>query len=86
LGWHPNSGNTIGNGWQNFRHIFTSGDIIFSVRKDGNLLWYSYHGNGESDRSGTLGWNDNSGNQIGNGWQDFRAVFGGVNDSGGWGT
>jgi hypothetical protein len=85
LSWHPNSGNTIGSGWQNFRLVFTSGGVIFGVRNDGNLLWYSYHGNGQSDRSGTVGWDANSGNQVGNGWQDFRAVFGGVSDSGGLG-
>lgn len=85
LGWRPNSGNTIGNGWQNFRYIFTSGDVIFGVRQNGDLLWYSYHGNGESDHSGTVGWDPNSGNQVGNGWQNFSAVFGGVSDSGGWG-
>jgi len=26
LGWHPNSGNFIGKGWQGFRHIFGGSD------------------------------------------------------------
>lgn len=85
LGWHPNSGNPVGNGWQNFRHIFGSGGVIFGVHENGDLLWYSYYGEGESDRSGSLGWDSNSGNPIGNGWQTMQAVFGGLNDSGGLG-
>jgi hypothetical protein len=93
-GWHPNSGNPIGNGWQGFRHVFVTPQegrtsssrlTVYGVAQNGDLLWYSYHGNGESDRSGSVGWHSNSGNPIGNGWQNFRAVFGGVNDSGGFG-
>ena len=84
-GWDPNSGNPIGNGWRNFRHLHGSGGAIFGVEGNGDLLWYSYHGNGESDRSGRTGWDPNSGNPIGNSWQNFRAVFGGANDSGGFG-
>jgi hypothetical protein len=76
LGWHPNSGNAIGNGWQNFSYILGCGDgVILGVHKNGDLLWYKYDGNGESDRSGRLGWHSNSGNPIGRGWQGFRHIF-----------
>jgi hypothetical protein len=85
-GWHHNSGNVIGNGWQNFRHLWGSGGVIFGVHENGNLLWYAYTGNGDADPSGTLGWAPNSGNVIGNGWQGFRAVFGGASDEGGFGN
>jgi hypothetical protein len=81
-GWDANSGNPIGNGWQSFRQIFGCGDVIFGVQENGDLLWYSYTGNGESNRSGSTGWSPNSGNPIGNGWQNFRALFGGLDDSG----
>jgi hypothetical protein len=84
-GFHPNSGNPIGNGWQSFRHLFGCGGIILAVQQNGDLLWYSYQGNGESDRSGSTGFHPNSGNPIGNGWQNFRALFGGSDDSGGFG-
>jgi hypothetical protein len=85
-GWHPNSGNPVGNGWQGFTQLFGAGGAIFGVHESGDLLWYSYHGNGESDRSGALGWHPNSGNPIGNGWQGLRSVFGGANDSDGFGV
>jgi Tachylectin len=84
-GWDSNSGNPIGNGWQNFGHILGCGGVILGVAQNGDLLWYSYQGDGESDRSGSKGWDSNSGNPIGNGWQNFRAIFGGANDSGGFG-
>src|ERR1700761_9128638 len=75
-GWDPNSGNPVGNGWQNFRQIFGCGDgVILAIEQNGDLRWYQYQGNGESDRSGATGWHANSGNTIGNGWQNFRQVF-----------
>jgi tachylectin len=75
-GWYPNSGNPIGNGWQNFRHILGCGDgVILAIHQNGDLLWYHYEGDGRSDRSGSTGWHPNSGDPIGNGWQDFRHVF-----------
>lgn len=85
LGWHANSGNVIGNGWNNFLHLFGSGGAIFGVHESGDLLWYRYEGNGEADRSGSLGWHANSSNPIGNGWQGMRDVFGGATDVGGFG-
>jgi hypothetical protein len=87
LGWHPNSGHAIGNGWQRFRHVFafpkagrpTSRLTIFGVDEAGKLFWYSYTGEGEKDPSGTLGWAAGSGNQIGNGWSQFRQIHGSGN-------
>jgi hypothetical protein len=79
-GWLPNSGNPVGNGWQGFLRIAGIGGDIFGVHENGDLLWYSYAGNGESDVSGSLGWRPNSGNPIGNGWQGMRHVFGGSSD------
>jgi len=84
LGWHPNSSNPVGNGWQDFLHIAGIGNTILAIAPDGALRWYSYAGNGESDLSGSQGWRPNSGNQIGNGWQHFRHVFGGANDQSGF--
>jgi hypothetical protein len=85
LGWHPNSGNRVGNGWQNFRHIHGSANVVFGVHENGNLLWYSYSGQGENDPSGALGWDPNSGSPVGRGWQNMQHVFGGVTDLGGFG-
>jgi hypothetical protein len=82
-GWHRNSGNPIGNGWQNFLHLHGSGNVVFAVKEDGTLLWFRYDGTGKADESGGTGWHPNSGNPIGNGWQGFRAIFGGVSDEGG---
>ncbi|MCC5668907.1 hypothetical protein LC653_34895 [Nostoc sp. CHAB 5784] len=84
-GWHPNSGNRVGNGWQNFRHLHGSGNVVFGVNESGNLLWYSYDGEGEDDVSGGTGWHPNSGNPIGRGWQNMQHIFGGVTDLGQFG-
>ena len=63
--WEPNSGNQIGHGWENFRNVFTmprAGHVspppaitIYAVDGNGDLHWYSYHGAGEKDPSGTVG-------------------------------
>lgn len=84
-GWLPNSGNIVGRGWQNFRHLHGSGSSVFAVAQDGNLLWYNYNGGGVSDPTGGTGWHANSGNPIGNGWQGMKLLLGGVNDQGGFG-
>lgn len=84
-GWLPNSGNRIGRGWQNFLHLLGSGNVVFVVAEDGRLLWYSYSGGGVNDPTGGTGWHPNSGNPIGNGWQGFKRLFGGVTDQGGFG-
>jgi M6 family metalloprotease-like protein len=83
-GWHPNSGNPIGRGWHNFRHIHGSSNVFFAVSQNGDLLWYSYGGQGEADVSGGTGWHSNSGNPIGNGWQGMQHIFGGISDVGGF--
>ena len=90
-----NPGNVIGNGFQSFRHLFVSPrqgqtthpkTTIFAVAENGDLLWFRYSGNGEQDPTGTLGFvENNSGNQIGNGFQSFRHLFGGSTDRGGSG-
>ena len=85
-GWHPSSGNVIGNGWANFRRIVGTGAGIFAVEQNGDLRWYRYDGRGEADPSGATGWHANSGNVIGNGWANFTDLTGGTNDSGGFGA
>jgi M6 family metalloprotease-like protein len=77
-GWKPNSGNSVGRGWQNFRHVFGAGSVIYAVTEDGVLHWYCYTGGGVSSPSGSIGWDPNSGNPINHGWQDFQHVFGGM--------
>ena len=79
LGWDPNSGNKIGVDWRNFRHIVGGGDgVIVGIHQNGDLLWYKYTGKGEGGSPGNLGWDPNSGNKIGQGWQNFRTIFGGM--------
>jgi hypothetical protein len=86
LGWHPNSGNTIGIGWSaGHRYMTAISDIILLVSDEGDLRWYRYFGNGESDPGATgLHWDANSGNIIGKGWQRFRHIFGGSDGRGGY--
>lgn len=81
-GWAPNSGNPIGNGWQGFKRLVGVGDLLLGIQPNGDLLWYKYTGDGTRDRSGGTGWHPNSGNPIGNGWQNFRTVFGGTRGGG----
>ena len=74
-GWHPNSRNIIGRGWNRFSRIvggpddhYGFGIALYAVEPNGDLYWYKYLGNGESDPSGSTGWHPNSGTQIGRGW------------------
>ena len=78
----PNQGNQIGRGFLGFRHIVgVGGGAFLAVREDGDLLWFRYTGNGEQDPSGTHGFaKNNSGNQIGRGFQTVHFLFGGVTD------
>ena len=41
---------------------------------------------GEQDSSGSLGWHQKSGHEVGRGWQNFRHVTGGATDANGFGT
>jgi hypothetical protein len=86
LGWHPNSGNIIGQGWsEGHRCMAAISDIILLASEQGQLRWYRYSGNGERDPDATgLGWHPNSGNVIGRGWHRFRHIFGGTDGRGGY--
>jgi M6 family metalloprotease-like protein len=85
LGWHPNSGNRVGRGWQHFDHLHGSGKTAFAVRGD-DLLWFTYLGHGENDVTGATGWLHGSGDTIGHGWASLANVFGGVSDVGEFGS
>jgi hypothetical protein len=56
---------------------------VFAVAENGDLLWHRYNGTGVADPNGATGWHPNSGNPIGNGWQGFRQLYGGISDEGG---
>ena len=90
-GWHANSGNRIGRGW-NFKDMFVfpaegHNNVVqlFAVAENGDLHCYGYKGDGQLDPTGGTGWLPNSGNPIGNGWQGLKRLFGGVTDEGGFG-
>ena len=75
-GWNPSTGDLIGRGFGQMLHVFGCSDgAIMAVHPDGDLYWYSYSGAGESDVTGTKGWDPNSGHVIGNGWQNSLHVF-----------
>ena len=38
-GWHPNSGNIIGQGWQGVRLVYASANVFFVVTEDNLLRW-----------------------------------------------
>ena len=83
----PNQGNQIGRGFTGFRHIVgVGGGAFLAVPENGDLLWFQYTGKGEQDPTGASGFTEqgnNSGNQIGRGFTDFRHLFGGSTDHGG---
>jgi hypothetical protein len=82
-GWFPNSGNVIGSGWGHFARLTGAFTTIFAVDDHGDLRWYEYRGSGEFDPSGTVGWQPNSGNLIGNGWNGLEQLSCSVMESSG---
>jgi hypothetical protein len=40
------------------------GHVVMAVNQNGELFWFKYAGQGESDVTGSLGWEENSGNRI----------------------
>src|SRR5215211_5165870 len=52
--------------------------VVLAIRPDGDLLWYRYTGDGTADQTGATGWEPNSSNPIGRGWQNFQQVLGGL--------
>lgn len=84
-GWLPNSGNVIGKGWQGFKILTAAADVLFGVEDNGDLRWYCYRGDGTADRSGNTGWDPNSRNIIGRGWNRFSRLVGGPDDNQGFG-
>ena len=62
LGFLPNSGNIIGNGFGDVLHILGGGDgIILAVPQNGALRFFQYTGNGEQDPTRALGFTANTG-------------------------
>lgn len=61
----------VGRGWQNFKHVFSSGDgIIYAVTKEGKLLWYKHQG----FLTGSNIWLGPR--EVGRaGWENFEHVF-----------
>lgn len=82
-GWHPNSGNVIASGWGNFQRLAGAFTTVFAVADNGDLRWYNYQGMGEFDPTGTAGWQTNSGNVIGSGWNGFQHLSCSLIDSNG---
>jgi M6 family metalloprotease-like protein len=74
--WAPNTRNLIGRGFGSMRQVFACGDgVVMAVHPNGDLYWYRYDGNGEPDVTGARGWDPNSGNVIGRGWNGFVDIF-----------
>ena len=73
--WHPNYGKAVGKSWQGMQNVFGGesdvggyAHIIMGVDADGFLRWYRYTGQGEEDATGSIAWDDRSGNRIGARW------------------
>lgn len=73
--WAANSGDKVGDGWGQFKQVFSGGDgVIYAVQENGDLLWYRHDG----WRDGSNRWAEGSGTKVGQGW-DFKHVFSGGN-------
>jgi hypothetical protein len=48
---------------------------VLAIKSDGDLRWYRYTGDGTADQTGATGWEPNSSNPIGRGWQTFHQVL-----------
>lgn len=59
-GWHSNTGNAIGNGWQLTPDATGVDGMIYATDEVGQLHWYLDH-----HRDGTQGWAPGTGNVIG---------------------
>ena len=61
----------VGRGWQNFKHVFSSGEgVIYAVTKEGKLLWYQHQG----FLTGSNIWLGPR--EVGiSGWENFEHVF-----------
>ena len=71
-GWAEGSGNQIGTGFQDFKHLFGLGGQIYGIHNDGRLLFYRDDmRDGKNAPDGSTGWSAHSGSQIGTGWQDM---------------
>ncbi|OUS74039.1 hypothetical protein B1748_22130 [Paenibacillus sp. MY03] len=62
---------TIGNGWGEFKTVFSGGGAaLYGILPDGKLMWYGHDGYFE----GTGSWRG-APIQVGHGWNGFKSVF-----------
>jgi len=72
--WAGGTGAKVGNGWANFKHVFSGGDgVIYVITDNGALAWYRH--DGWSD--GIFAWNARSSNALRFDWTNFKHVFSG---------
>ena len=70
--WAFDAGKKVGNGWGNFKHVFSGGDgIIYTITDNGDLLWYRHTGR----EDGSFRWAFDAGKKVGVGWGNFKHVF-----------
>lgn len=75
--WGAGSGNVVGTGWNTDVQgvLAAGGGVIYLIKKNGDLLWYKHLGY----HDGKATWHARSGTKVGNGWNNFRAIFSGGN-------
>jgi hypothetical protein len=63
----------VGNGWQNFKHVFSAGaSTFYAVAQDGSLKWHRYQEK-IVDEAGKGPWEGPK--DVGSGWGSFKNVF-----------
>ena len=73
-GWGENSGQQIGQGWNEFTAILgAAGGVIYGTKRSGELLWYKDLLRDGTNSAGGSDWATNSGAQVGNGWFAYPA-------------
>ena len=79
VGWDSNSGNQVGQHFEGIRQLVGGGDgILYAIHNDGRLLFFrDLLRDGSNAADGSVGWDSNSGNQVGQHFEGIRQLIGG---------
>jgi hypothetical protein len=76
VGWDPKSGSQIGQHFEGIRQLVGGGDgILYAIHNDGRLLFFrDVLRDGSNAADGSVGWDSNSGNQVGQHFEGIRQL------------
>jgi hypothetical protein len=68
--WQKDGGLVVGNGWKDFKQVFSVAGAIYAIQADGTLLWYQHNGYATCAAQPWSG-----PRTVASGWQNFKQVF-----------